>query len=69
MAKPKSLKPAKPAVVPRNYEYPAETDGNRMANAIRSQASNLTEKDREDLFKKGMQMIYGGAGNQKISRR
>ena len=55
---------------PRNYEYPAETHGTRIAKSARAQASSLTEEKRGDLFKRGMQVIYGGTGNtEKVSSR
>ena len=41
--------------------YPEETMGSRLAAEIRKRANKLTKEEREDLFKKAMQVYYGGA--------
>ena len=46
----------------RNFDYPADSKGSQVAARVRADANNLTESQREELFKKGMQMIYGGKG-------
>jgi hypothetical protein len=44
----------------RNHDYPATTKGGEAAARVRTQANRLSEAERQALFKKGMQMIYGG---------
>ncbi len=44
----------------RNFDYPATTKGGQVAARVRASANHLSESERESLFKKGMQMIYGG---------
>ena len=44
----------------RNFVYPEETKGSKMAAKIRKEANSLTEQQREEYFKRGMQIIYGG---------
>lgn len=54
----------------RNFDYPAESKGSQVAARVRSDANNLTESQREELFKKGMQLIYGGNGaKETVGRR
>jgi hypothetical protein len=55
-------KPQKPV------EYPKETSGSKVAAEIRKEANSLTDNAREDLFKRGMQIIYGAAGKAKAAR-
>lgn len=45
----------------RNLNYPASTKGSKTAAKVRAKASHLSESERESLFKKGMQLIYGGS--------
>ena len=45
--------------------YPKETTGSRIAAKVRSEANDLTERDREELFNSGMAMIYGKSGDSK----
>lgn len=40
-------------------DYPEQTQGSQLAGQTRHEANNLTEAQREELFRKGMQMIYG----------
>ena len=44
----------------RNFDYPATTKAGAAAARVRAQANRLSDAEREALFKKGMQMIYGG---------
>lgn len=44
----------------RNFDYPVTTKGGETAAKVRAGANRLSESEREMLFKKGMQMIYGG---------
>jgi len=43
----------------RNFDYPVTTKGGETAAKVRAGANRLSESERETLFKKGMQMIYG----------
>lgn len=47
---------------PKNFVYPVSTSGSKVAKRVRTQANKLTERQREDLFQRGMQIIYGGSG-------
>lgn len=71
MAKTRQAKSASKAhASQRNFDYPTETEGSRIARQLRSEANGLTESEREELFKQGMQVIYGGSGNkEKVGRR
>ena len=42
--------------------YPDKTEGSEIAEENRSEANKLSEEQREELFQKGMQVIYGGTG-------
>jgi len=46
----------------RNFDYPTQTEGSRIARQVRSEANALTESARASLFKQGMHVIYGGTG-------
>jgi hypothetical protein len=41
-------------------DYPEQTVGSQLAREARQKANNLTEEQREELFRRGMSMIYGG---------
>jgi hypothetical protein len=41
--------------------YPDKTVGSETADAVRKAGNQWTEQQRADLFKRGMQIIYGGA--------
>jgi N-methylhydantoinase B/oxoprolinase/acetone carboxylase alpha subunit len=43
----------------RSFDYPVTTKGGETAAKVRAEANRLSESERETLFKKGMQMIYG----------
>jgi hypothetical protein len=49
---------------PKSYVYPENTSGTKAAKRVRAEANKLTERQREDLFKRGMQIIYGGTGTK-----
>ena len=49
-------------------DYPKETRGSKVAAEMRKEANSLTDDAREDLFKRGMQIIYGGNGKAKAAR-
>jgi hypothetical protein len=48
----------------KNFVYPDTTAGAKAAKRVRTEANKLTERQREDLFKRGMQIIYGGTGTK-----
>ena len=48
-------------------EYPKESRGSKIADENRKQANSLTDAERESLFKRGMQIIYGAAGKAKAA--
>ena len=41
-------------------EYPAITHGSRMAARGRKKANKMSDAQREEYFRKGMVLIYGG---------
>ncbi len=49
---------------PKNFVYPDNTAGTKTARRVRTEANKLTEKEREELFKRGMQIVYGGTGSK-----
>ena len=55
------MKKSVPASQRRNFDYPASTKGGETAAKVRASANRLSEAERESLFKKGMQLIYGGS--------
>jgi hypothetical protein len=48
----------------KNFAYPETTAGARAARRVRAEANKLTERQREDLFKRGMQIVCGGTGTK-----
>ena len=48
--------------------YPAQTEGSLLATEARKAANGLSEQEREELFKRGMQVIYGGSGGKQTAR-
>src|SRR5947207_10120549 len=44
----------------RKPTYPEETQGSRIAAAVRKEASKLSSEQRRELFKRAMVRIYGG---------
>ena len=48
----------------KNIVYPESTAGSKAAKRLRTEANKLSEQDRENLFKRGMQIIYGGTGTK-----
>lgn len=48
--------------------YPSETEGSLLAAEARKSANGLSEQEREELFKRGMQVIYGGSGGKQTTR-
>ena len=41
----------------KNFVYPESTAGSKAAKRLRTEANKLSEQDRENLFKRGMQII------------
>ncbi len=48
----------------KNFVYPERTAGAKAAKRLRKEANKLSERERESLFKRGMQIIYGGTGTK-----
>jgi hypothetical protein len=44
----------------KKLDYPAETEGSRLAARLRQRANKMTSAQREECLKKAMQMYYGG---------
>lgn len=52
----------------KDVDYPDQTPGSKLAAEARKAANSLSEEKREELFKRGMQMIYGGSGDKEKAR-
>ena len=50
----------------KKFVYPESTAGSKAAKRVRKEANELSEEDRENLCKRGMQIIYGGTGTKEI---
>ena len=44
----------------KKLDYPAETEGSRLAAKVRKLASKLTPEEEAEHFRRGMAKIYGG---------
>ena len=44
----------------KKLDYPAETEGSRLAARVRRLASKLTPEAEAEHFRRGMAKIYGG---------
>ena len=54
----------------KNYVYPDSTAGTKLAKKLRSEANKLSDEQRSSLFRRGMQIIYGGSGaKEKVGAR
>jgi hypothetical protein len=51
----------------KNFAYPDSTAGSKAAKRLRTEANKLSERERENLFKRGMQIIYGGTGSKETA--
>jgi len=49
-------------------DFPEETEGSRLAAAVRTRANKLTPAQRREYFRKGMTIIYGGKSEQEATR-
>ena len=52
----------------KRIDYPKETQGSKLASEIRKKANMLNDTQRENLFKRGMQIIYGAGGKATRAR-
>jgi hypothetical protein len=59
----------KPVKQPKQNEYPEKTKGCEIAAEARREGNSLSDKERENLFKSGMAMIYGGGAKQTTRTR
>jgi hypothetical protein len=48
----------------KNFVCPETTLGACAARRVCAEANKLTERQREDLSKRGMQIVYGGTGTE-----
>ncbi len=60
----KNKRPRSPV---RNFDYPDQTKGSRLAAQLREETNALSEKQRSELFQRGMQIVYGGAATKQKS--
>lgn len=44
----------------RNFDYPAETAGSKIAARARAETNNLSDSEREELINFGMNIVNGG---------
>lgn len=44
----------------KKLDYPAETEGSRLATKVRKLASKLAPEEEAEHFRRGMAKIYGG---------
>jgi hypothetical protein len=44
----------------KKLDYPAETEGSRLAAKVRKLASKLTPEEEAEHFRRGMAKVYGG---------
>jgi len=49
--------------------YPDETTGAKLARKAREKANNLSDTEREELFRAGMALIYGSNGKKGVCTR
>ena len=49
-------------------DYPDQTAGGKLAAEARTAANGLSESERDELFKRGMQVIDGGSGDKETAR-
>ena len=52
----------------KTVDYPDQTPGSKLAAEARKAANSLSEEKRDELFKRGMQVIYGGSGDKETAR-
>ncbi len=64
-----AVKKRGPASPKKKLDYPEETAGSRMAREIRVRANKLTKEERDELFKRAMQVYYGGSWPKEAARR
>jgi hypothetical protein len=63
------MKKCVPQPKARNFEYPEHTKGSEMAARIRKEANALSDAERKELFRQGMQIIYGGGTKEAVRAR
>jgi len=62
-----ATKNKRPRLPVRNFDYPDQTKGSRLAAQLREETNALSEKQRNELFQRGMQIVYGGAATKQKS--
>lgn len=48
----------------KNYDYPEETEGTRIAAEGRARCNKLTREERDKLLEEGLKRIYGTKENK-----
>jgi hypothetical protein len=49
----------------RNYNYPKNTLGSKIAREIRTECNTLSTKKRQQLLKRGLELINGSKNKSK----
>jgi hypothetical protein len=50
----------------RVYDYPAKTDGSRLAAKARAECNHLSEQERDTLLEGALKLAYGKIQEQKV---
>ena len=45
--------------VKKNFHYPERTEGSKHARELRERSNQITDKERQGLFERAMQRLYG----------
>ena len=53
----------------KKLDYPEHTEADRMAADLRQRCNKLSREERDELFKRAMQVYYGGSWPKEASRR
>ena len=52
----------------RDFNYPDQTKGSRLAGRVRKEANHLSEPQRAELLNEAMRTFYGGPPGKKAVR-
>jgi hypothetical protein len=58
-----------PTRKPKKQDYPAQTEGSRLAAKIRGETNQLSEEQRRAHLNAAMVLIYGGSQSKKTPVR
>lgn len=54
----------------KNFDYPEKSSGSEAAARVRSEANNMSEGERSEMFELAKKLIYGGNGvKEKVRTR